>query len=253
MNVIALSMEKGGCAKTTSCYNLAWAKANQGKRVCMIDLDPQASLTISAGLNPASDEYKDRNTAALFNPKINPAECAYSVDASGLETLYIVPSNIGLARTEMELFTMSSREKRLKRALAKLEPYFDYVFLDCPPQLGLLTINALAAADEVLIPCATDYLSYMGLQAMLDTIEDIKADPDINPTIKIDGIIATKFNKRINDQRDVLELIKELQPVVGIIKQSADVSRDVYIGKPVVQTHPSSEPAQEYIKIANAI
>jgi len=253
MKIIALANEKGGVAKTTSCYNLAWTKANEGKRVCMVDLDPQASLTISAGLNAASEEYQGKNTAALFDPKINPAECAYTVDASGLETLYIVPSNIGLARTEMELFTMSSREKRLKRALKKLESYFDYIFIDCPPQLGLLTINALTAADEVLIPCATNYLSYMGLQALLDTIKDFQNDPDLNPQLKIDGIIATRYTKRINDQRDVLELMQKLQPVVGIIKEATDVSREVYLGKPVVQTHPTSEPALEYVKIATQI
>ncbi len=253
MKIIALANEKGGVAKTTTCYNLAWIKAKEGKQVCMVDLDPQASLTISAGLNAADEQYQKRNTAALFNPKVNPAECAYTVDASGLETLYIIPSNIGLARTEMELFTMSTREKRLKRALAKLEPYFDYIFLDCPPQLGLLTINALAAANEVLIPCATDYLSYMGLQALLDTIKDFQTDPDLNPQLKIDGIIATKYARQINDQRDVLELMKQLQPVIGIIKRTADVSREVYLGKPVVQTHPTSDPAIEYTKIAAQI
>ena len=253
MKIIELANEKGGAAKKTSCYHLAWVKAQEGKRVCMVDLDPQASLTISAGLNAASDEYQNRNITALFNPKTDPAECVYTVDASDLDTLYIIPSNIGLAKMEMQLFTMSTREKRLKRALAKLESYFDYIFLDCPPQLGLLTINALVAADEVLIPCATDYLSYMGLQALLDTIKDFQTDPDLNPQLKIDGIIATKYAKQINDQRDVLELMRQLQPVIGIIKRTADVSRDVYLGKPVVQTHPTSDPATEYTKIAAQI
>lgn len=250
MKIIALANQKGGVAKTTSTYNLAACKAMEGKKVLMVDLDPQGSLTISAGEEPGTTEF---STCHLFDGKTDPIDCAYKVEAMPDQYLYLIPSDIDLAEVEMQIIGKAAREKILKKALRAFEEYFDYIFIDCPPQLSILTTNALVAASDVIIPCKTEYLSYRGLRALMKTIDDISGDEDLNPDLKLGGIIATLFEVVVNDQKDVLELLQEKAEVIGVIKKSADAYRSVVDGTPVVVSNKGSDVAKAYMEIAEKI
>jgi chromosome partitioning protein len=250
MKIIALANQKGGVAKTTSTYNLACLKAMAGNKVLMIDLDPQASLTISCAIEPGEKQY---NTSHLFDGKTDPVDCVYSVKASKQKNLYIIPSDIDLAETETFLFAKTNREKLLKRVLKKLEQYFDYIFIDCPPQLGLLTMNALVAANEVIVPVKTDYLSYRGLRALLSTIENVQGDVDLNSTLKLAGIIATIHEKNVKDQRDILILLELKAPLLGVVKKGVDSYKSIIDGVPTVISNPKSDITQSYSEVANKI
>lgn len=251
MNTIAIVNQKGGVAKTTTTFNLATALAITGHNVLMVDLDPQASLTISTGITPES--YGNENICRLFQRKSRTAEYAITVDSTVAETkdrLYIIPSDINLAVTEMNIFTKTSREKLLKKALNQIAAHFDYCLIDCPPNLGMLTINALTAADAVIVPAKPEYLSYRGLAALFETIREIKEDTDLNPHLEILGVIITMYQKIIKDQRAIFEMIKENYPVLGVIKQSVDAYRSIDTGTPVIISNKKSELSQAYARIA---
>ena len=256
MKTIAFANQKGGVAKTSSVYNIAAAKAMSGAKVLMIDLDPQASLTLSCAIEPGDDSLDGHSTCDLFNKKADPDACVFPVTASGLDTLYIVPSDIILADTEVTLNTMRNAAVKLKVALGRLTGDFDYCFIDCPPQLGSLTTNALTAADQVVIPVKTDYLSYRGLASILDTIDEIKegdGDDSLNPDLELLGTIATFYESNVKDQQDILNALQEQTNVLGIIKKSADVPRHITDGLPVVLARKSRPAAKEYIRIAMSL
>lgn len=252
METIALAMEKGGVLKTSGTYNLAAIKASEGKKVLMVDMDPQASLTISCGMGR---NYKNKNISGMLSGDYSPLDCTYTVESLGMDNFYIIPSDISLSKTEIELFNMSAREHKLSDGLDEISQYFDYCFIDCPPQLSILSANGLVAADKVLIPCKTDYLAYMGLQALIDTIHSIQGNKHMNPKLEILGIIATVYEDRVKDQQDVWELLHEVDgvPFLGTIRKSADGARSVYKGTPVVISQPKSKVSQDYFEIASKI
>ena len=243
--VIAIANQKGGVAKTTCVHNLGTALSIKGKKVLLIDFDSQASLTISAGLEPLDIENNIVLTLKKNGKSVT--ECITKLKPN----LDIVTSIIDLAQIEMEMMTRASREKILDRALSPVKKNYDYILIDCPPQLSILTINALSCADGVLIPVKTDYLAYRGLTQLEDTIAEIKEL--INPELKNLGVIATLYEMRIKDDNDILQELQKKFKVIGIIKKLALAKKGIYDGLSVTEQNPSSEIAVEYMRIADII
>ena len=161
----------------------------------------------------------------------------------------MIPSIIDLASLEMELMSRTARESVLSRALEKAN--YDYILIDCPPQLSILTLNALAAANAVIIPCKTDYLSYRGLEQLENTIDEVQ--DLVNPDLHIYGVIATLYEMVVKDHNEILEMLKKKYNVIGTTKKTALATKGIYDGKCVVERDPKSEIAKEYVKIANTI
>ena len=245
MKVIAIANQKGGVAKTTTTHNLGAALAAAGKKVLLIDLDSQASLTISVGLEPL--EVKRTIVDVLKKDGTPIQESIQQLT----EQLHIVTSIIDLAPMEMEMLSRASREKILDRALKPVREIYDFILIDCPPQLSILTINALSCADGVLIPVKTDYLAYRGLTQLQDTIQEV--EELINPELQVLGVIATLHDTRVTDDREILALLKEEYNLLGVVKRLAVAKKGIYDGRAAVEQAPGSEIAKEYMKIADMI
>ena len=245
MKVIAIANQKGGVAKTTTTHNLGVALAAQGKRVLMIDLDSQASLTISVGLEPL--EVEQTIVDVLRKEGLPLMECVQRLS----DRLHIVTSIIDLAPMEMELLSRASREKILDRALRPVREQYDFILIDCPPQLSILTINALSCADGVVIPVKTDYLAYRGLTQLQDSIQEIQEL--INPGLKVLGVIATLYDTRVADDREILALLRKEYNLLGVIKRLAVAKKGIYDGLAAVEQAPNSGLAKEYVAIAEMI
>lgn len=243
--IIALANQKGGVAKTTSTHNIGVALSEKGKRVLLLDLDSQASLTISVGIEPLEVEKNIINVLDKGKCDIN--ECVQQVS----ENLYIITSTIDLASLEMEMLSRASREKILDRALEPIKNEYDFILIDCPPQLSILTINALSCADGVIIPTKTDYLSYRGIELLMDTISEIKEL--INPRLEVMGTIATLYNMRSNDDKDILNGLKEKYNVMGVVKMLVSAKKGIYDGLSVVEKEPNNDISIEYIAIADML
>ena len=204
--VMAVVNQKGGTGKTTTCENLGVGLAMEGKKVLVVDADPQASLTISLGY-PVPDKLSltlsDMMGKIMAEQPIKPGEGILTHD----EGVDLMPANIELSGLEVSLVNAMSRETILRQYLDTVKPNYDFILLDCMPSLGMLTVNALAAADNVIIPVQAAYLPAKGLEQLLQTINKVKKN--INPKLKIEGILLTMVDSRTNYAKDISNLIRE--------------------------------------------
>lgn len=242
--VIAIANHKGGVLKTTTTHNLGAGLAQKGYRVLTIDLDPQASLTISMGKEPMESEA---NIYDIFNGKLAARECICQVG----ENLDLIPSSTDLAVLEMQLFSRTARETILDRAMRDIRESYDYILIDCPPQLSILAINGLSMADAVIIPSKTDYISYRPIEQLLGTIGEIQRL--INPKIYVMGVIASLFEKKVSEHKEVLEVMEENYNVIGIVKKTAEATKGIYSGQAVISWNPKAEISGQYWKIIEYI
>ena len=242
--IISVANQKGGVAKTTSVFNIGVELASRGKKVLMIDFDAQASLTIGAGLEPYEHE---KNIVSVIRDGIDVSECVVQLK----DNLYIVTSDIALAAQEMALVVRTMRELVLQKSLSNIKDMYDYILIDCPPQLSILTINALSASDRLIVPCKTDYLSYRGLEQLQDTVNVIKNE--VNGKLKVLGIIATLYEQRVKDDRDVLEFLGEKGNIIAVVKKLAIAKKGIYSGMAVVEQDAKNEIALAYKKVCDLI
>ncbi len=200
--VLALANQKGGVGKTTTAINLGAALAEHGERVLLVDMDPQGALSVGLGLNPLALDRTVYNL--LMDPK---ADVDAAVEPTKLEGLELLPSNIDLAAAEVLLVGEVAREQALARVLRRLRDRYDHVLIDCPPSLGLLTVNALTAADGVLIPLECEYFALRGMALLMDTIEKVRER--LNPDLEVVGILATMYDARTLHGREVLARVED--------------------------------------------
>ncbi|PSR23999.1 MAG: sporulation initiation inhibitor Soj [Sulfobacillus benefaciens] len=255
-HVIAVVNQKGGVGKTATVANVAWELVASGHSCLAVDLDPQGSLTISLGLNP--DELAGRTIyEGMVLPPDHPQHRRLQPLPVELTGLALIPANLDLAAAELDLNTQYQREFALRRALAPLRETFEFIVIDCPPTLGILAINALAASDAVLIPVGTNYLSLRGLQLLLRSIRLIQQQ--INPSLQILGILGTLYDRRLAHHGDVMQELRRLFPPQGIPVFDSVIARSVRFeeaamtGKPVVAYAPQNPGAEGYRQLTEEV
>jgi chromosome partitioning protein len=246
--VLAVANQKGGVGKTTTAINLGAALGEAGKQALLVDLDPQANATSGLGLDKGGVE---RSIYEALIGQVEPADVVRSTEWTGLD---LIPSSIRLAGAEIEMVGLIAREQRLRRILEPIRDRYDVVLIDCSPSLGLLTVNALTAADGILIPIQCEYLALEALGQLTNTINLIR--DNLNPRLRIAGIVMTMFDARTNLSQQVVEQVRAYFPseqFQTIIPRSVRLSEAPSYGKPILAYDPTSRGAQAYRELAGEV
>ncbi len=246
--IIAVANQKGGVAKTTTAVNLSACLTEMGKQVLLVDLDPQGNATSGVGV------AKQKLSKCIYDVLINGDPIEKVILKTEIKSLKVVPARIELAGAEIELVSQLAREGRLKDALAPVEMQYDYVFIDCPPSLGLLTINALTAASDVLIPVQCEYYALEGLTLLMNTLERVRKS--LNPRLQVLGAILTMFDGRTNLSIQVVEEVKKYfrqKTFQTIIPRNVRLSEAPSHGKPIILYDGRSRGADVYRDLAKEV
>ena len=246
--IIAIANQKGGVGKTTTSVNLSACLAFLGKKVLLIDIDPQGNASSGLGVRKGDLE------SCIYDVIINDEDIKEVIQQTDVENLYIVPATISLAGAEIELVSTISREVRLKKAVQEIKNNFDFIIIDCPPSLGLLTINALTASDALIIPVQCEYYALEGLSQLLSTVRLVQKH--LNKELMIDGVLLTMLDARTNLGLQVIDEVKRyFQDRVyrSIIPRNVRLSEAPSHGKPVILYDSKSRGAEVYLELAREV
>ncbi len=246
--VIAITNQKGGVGKTTTAINLSSCLAAAEHKTCLIDMDPQANSTSGVGLDKAKLE------SSIYDVLIDNKTIKEVVQPTELQYLNIVPASISLVGAEVELVPMLARETRLKTALAPILDDYKYIIIDCPPSLGLLTLNTLTAADSIIIPIQCEYYAMEGLGQLMSTVRLVQEN--LNPNLQIEGVLLTMFDSRLNLSRQVSDEVRkhfESKVYNTVISRNVRLSEAPSFGKPIILYDIMSTGAENYMSFTKEV
>ncbi|WP_042354579.1 ParA family protein [Bacillus rubiinfantis] len=246
--ILSIANQKGGVGKTTTSVNLGACLAYIGKRVLLVDIDPQGNATSGVGIEKAVVEQ------CVYDVLVDDVEAKEVIRPTAIDNLFVIPATIQLAGAEIELVPTISREVRLKRALEEVKDQFDFIIIDCPPSLGLLTLNALTASDSVIIPVQCEYYALEGLSQLLNTVRLVQKH--LNQELKIEGVLLTMLDARTNLGIQVIEEVKKyFQDKVykTIIPRNIRLSEAPSHGEPIITYDAKSRGAEVYLDLAKEV